>query len=294
MGWGITPLKRGLIILFAGCLILTAGVVVGAAVRQYDFYLPQHRSYWQEAAPYDSAYDHQAAIPAAPAAQAVAIIVPHHLMVSNYTAAVFAQLEHFSYQTVVLIGPNHYGLGEGTAITSRADWDTPYGTVTGNRRLVSNLVRQHQVVVDEAPFAVEHSISGLVPFVRRSFPQANIIPIIFQPTATVVDGQALGQILAQITDQSTTLVIGSVDFSHDKSASIADANDIITAEVITTGAIDRLAGIDADSPASVAAVMAYAQSIGNSSVIELFHTNSGRLIGRPEEPTTSHFGWIFN
>lgn len=294
MGRRLTPLARGLAIIATGCLILTVGVVVGIYVCCDDSYIPHHQSYWQQAAPYNAAYDNPAAITPSSPSKAVAIIVPHHLMVSNYTASVFKKLESYQYKTVVLIGPNHYSLGQGAIITSRADWDTPYGVLAGDRWLISNLVRQNGIVVDETPFAVEHSISGLVPFIKRSFPNAKIIPIILQPTAMVADGIVLGQTIDILTDSATTLVIGSVDFSHDKPIAAADANDIVTADLIRTFDIDHLSGVDADSPATIAAVLTYAKLNQVTTAQEVFHTNSGRLIGRPEEPTTSHFGWIFS
>jgi len=294
MGRRLTPLARGLVIITTGCLILAAGVVVGASVRHRALAIPRHGSYWQQAAPYNSAYDNPAVIASLSSSKAVAIIVPHHLMVSNYTASVFKSLESQQYKTVVLIGPNHYSLGQDTIITSRADWDTPYGVLAADRWLVANLARQGGTVVDEVPFVVEHSISGLVPFIKRSFPQAKIVPIILQPTATVADGVALGQTIDMLTDSGTTLVIGSVDFSHEWPTATADAHDVVTAELIRAFDIKHLDEVDADSPAAIAAVLTYAQNNQVTTAQEVFHTNSGRLIGREAEATTSHFGWEFS
>jgi len=274
--------------------MLAAGVVVGAYVRHYDSAIPRHSSYWQQATPYNLAYDNQAVIAPLVSSKVATIIVPHHLMVSSYTASVFKSLESQRYQTVVLIGPNHYSLGQDIVITSRADWDTPYGVLSADRWLIASLTRSGGAVVDETPFAVEHSISGLVPFIKRSFPDAKIIPIILQPTATIADGVALGQTVDMLTDSATTLVIGSIDFSHEWPTATADAHDVVTADLIRTFDIENLSSVDADSPAAIATVLTYAQNNQVTTAQEVFHTNSGRLIGRPDEPTTSHFGWIFN
>jgi AmmeMemoRadiSam system protein B len=109
-------------------------------------------------------------------------ILPHHLIVKEKIAAFLSGLEKYDYENIVLVGPNHFLKG-GTAITSQASWQTPYGDLLPNLELIEKLSGQEEVVINEDPFKIEHSISGLVGFIKKTFTEAKLTPLILRPSA---------------------------------------------------------------------------------------------------------------
>ncbi|MDD5032224.1 MAG: AmmeMemoRadiSam system protein B, partial [Patescibacteria group bacterium] len=59
--------------------------------------------------------------------EVVAGIIPHHLLAADLIAEFFYNLRGKNYDTVILLGPNHFDSGNYSMITSGYDWQTPYG-----------------------------------------------------------------------------------------------------------------------------------------------------------------------
>ena len=43
----------------------------------------------------------------------------------------------FDYENIVLIGPNHFGVGENNIAVSNAVWKTPFGDLEPNFQLIA-------------------------------------------------------------------------------------------------------------------------------------------------------------
>ena len=105
-------------------------------------------------------------------------IIPHHLLAGDMIAEFFSGLEGREYGTVVLIGPNHFDAGTGEIITSRFDWETPYGTLEGDRELVEKFLKLKGLTIEEEPFEKEHSMNSEVAFIKKTFPETKFVPLI--------------------------------------------------------------------------------------------------------------------
>lgn len=251
-----------------------------------------HSSYYQKKSFYDKAYD-SADVAIIPNQQIYGGIIPHHLLPKDKIATWFQGLEHINYKTIVLIGPNHFDQGNSQIILSQANWDTPYGKLLNNIDLSDKLKQNKIVEVDENPFYIEHSISGLVPFIKRSFPEAKIVPIILKIDTPKERLDVLVNQLTSTLDTESTLVISSVDFSHYQSGQVADFHDRLSRGVVEDFDTDRLFDLEIDSPESLYVLLSYLKNIDKQKAQLVFHTNSSYLINKAEEPGTSHFGFYF-
>lgn len=219
-------------------------------------------------------------------------IIPHHLIAQDKIAAFFGGLEGTRYDTVILFSPNHFRQGNARAITSLAQWQTPYGSIQPDSDVVRALVGAG-ATVDEAPFESEHGIYNLVPFVRRSLPDASIAPVILDVSSTAAEVQSLADAIRGATDSRRTLVLASVDFSHYLPTYVADFHDRLAAGVLESADLGRVGELEVDSPSSLSLLLRYLAGVGAQRAQQLFHTNSGTLLNDPDVPGTSHLLYYF-
>lgn len=220
-------------------------------------------------------------------------ILPHHLMVNNYISAFFSGLENEKINTVILIGPNHFNVGKEKIITSRAIWQTPYGELKPNLNLISKISSVQDVEIDETPFVNEHSISGLVGFIKKSLPNVQFVPIILKENTDVELAEDLVDIIYNNIDFKDTLILSSVDFSHYLPANVADFHDERSNGIIRSFDFERIYDMEIDSPPSIYVVLKYLKKIKAQKSTLLFHTNSGVLVNNFDEPTTTHNFYYF-
>ncbi len=256
--------------------------------------LPTHRSYFATQEFYDEAYQSSASQQKdSESGRVYGGIIPHHLLVKHKIASWFKGLADQDYQTVVLIGPNHFNQGKSKIILSQANWQTPYGILEPNLKVINQLLKNGAAAVEEDPFINEHSISALVAFIKKSLPKVNIVPIILKVDLTPVELGAFSEKLKSVIDPANTLVLASVDFSHYQPAAVADFHDARTNNLIQSFDFNRLPSAEVDSPASLYVLQKYLQNIGAQKNQLVFSTNSGTMLNLPDEPSTTHQAYYF-
>ncbi len=170
------------------------------------------------------------------------MIVPHHLVGADYVAENFSAHASKKISTVVLISPDHFGQLQSSFGTTELPWKTPYGFLFADSKKIATI--SSVVKTNDRMFDFEHGISGIVPFIKKSFPNANIIPITVADTAKMGDIQKL---VAALPLDTTTMVIGSFDFSHYLPQNVAQYHDTLAQTVLQTKDSTRVQRLDIDS-----------------------------------------------
>ncbi|HCC23664.1 TPA: AmmeMemoRadiSam system protein B [Candidatus Falkowbacteria bacterium] len=216
--------------------------------------------------------------------EVVAAIVPHHLFVKDRSAALFKALSRFDFQRIIMIGPDHLNDARASIVISDYDWQTPYGSLSSDSRLVSKILDAGLAATDEQAMGAEFAISGLVPFVKNSWPEADFVPIII---GTDAERENLDKLVDFLVENSNgkTLLLTSVDFSHYKSPAEAEAQDKISVKAIEDFDFERAFTLDVDSPQSIYMILKYAARIGANLTQLLSHTNTGLI--QPESSQTA-------
>lgn len=245
--------------------------------------LVEHRSYFMNPDFFNEAYQDAGKL-TKPDSRIYGGIIPHHLFVKEQIANFFNLLEEENYETVVLIGPNHFNNGQNNIISSRAKWNTPYGELMPDLDLIDQL----ELNIEEDPFIIEHSISGLVSFIKKSLPNTKFVPIILKEKTNTEELDVLIDKILKYTNQEKTLVLASVDFSHYQPSAVARFHDNQSNAVIQNFDYQRLFDLEIDSPASIYAVLKYLDNLDIKKSTLLSSTDSGTLANRRYEPTTSH------
>ncbi|MBI3573216.1 MAG: AmmeMemoRadiSam system protein B [Candidatus Kerfeldbacteria bacterium] len=278
-------------------LAAVGGLLVTSALARYVLFSPRVNAKIRTVHPIipgglDQAF---AAAQGTPAlrGQVLGVTVNHHLLAASLVAQMInlAATQHPS--TILLLSPNHFLVGNGWMITSNQDWDTDRGTLKADHGFVKWLVKNDNVRLDESPFANEHGIYNLLPFLAKKMPNVKIVPIIFK------DGMPDQFVDAFVTKASAhlpkdTLIIASLDFSHYHNKAIADQHDAETIGVIQHFNLAQIHGLDIDSPPALRALLELMRLRGAHSFQIVDHQNSADITGKLDTPeTTSYINGVF-
>ncbi|HCJ52820.1 MAG TPA: AmmeMemoRadiSam system protein B [Candidatus Kerfeldbacteria bacterium] len=277
------------ILVVSGCMITPR--VEGDTI-EVDAPSSVHRAFLMEQSFFDRAY---ADVSGSREKSAVrGGIVPHHLLASHLIAEFFSRLElSQDPSVVVVIGPNHREIGTDGILISEAAWETPYGRLQPYTEGISSLIQRGVVQADERVFVAEHSISAEVSFIKKSFPEAQVLPIVLMSRATEADLVALASALHEVLPKDA-LVLASVDFAHYVSSEEADTLDAKSRETLVSFDVEGLASMAVDSPASIYVLMRYLTARNAQKPVILENSDSAKVIGDLTiSEVTSYFTMYF-
>jgi len=148
-------------------------------------------------------------------------------------AAAGALLASFAIPpAVVILGPNHWGLGESYGILDTGALRTPLGDVAIDEKLAAS-VKAHVAFVksDTLSHAREHSIEVQVPFLQQCRRDVKIVPIsIREHNFSRLCELGRGIAAAVRESGGDVLVLASSDMTHQESAESAHRKDRLAVE----------------------------------------------------------------
>ncbi|MCX8192934.1 MAG: AmmeMemoRadiSam system protein B [Nitrososphaeria archaeon] len=166
----------------------------------------------------------------------LAIISPHAGYVYSGPVAAHGYLQldgRKKPKTVIVIGPNHYGIGTDISVYPEGVWITPLGSVKIDSELARELVNYSSVIsLDEVSHIREHSIEVQVPFLQYVLGDFMFLPICMLDQsieASLELGEVLGEVLKKRKD---IMLVASTDFSHYEPHEVAVRKDSIALEKI--------------------------------------------------------------
>lgn len=138
---------------------------------------------------------------------------------------------------VILMCPNHTGMGARRSLWSGGDWLLPGGAVPVDHALVRELQERAHLEADTAAHLHEHAAEVHVPFIRARCPSVRIAPITLAGLA-LADCREIGLGIASVIEGSDDdiLIAASTDMSHYIPAESARELDGL--------ALDRIAALD--------------------------------------------------
>ncbi len=162
-----------------------------------------------------------------------AVIVPHAgYIYSGQTAGrVFATTR--IPQSIILIGPNHTGLGEKVSLMAEGSWEIPLGVVDIDEELAERLLSYPVFSRDSKAHAYEHSLEVQLPFIYLKNPRASIVPVTVMPLAyeeCVELGTALADAIRDYGRE--VLIVISSDMNHYESEDVTRQKDMMAIERI--------------------------------------------------------------
>lgn len=203
---------------------------------------PVYTSGTTDRAFFDRAYERAGATVPAKSSSA---IVAHHLLTAPAIANVFASLGTGEKGPIVILSPNHFSAGKSPAQISFGTWETPYGELATDTRVVMRLLEEVPfLMVEESTFQGEHGISAITPFAKKSFPNGTLVPLVLHESLTNEQATKLAEALFAIAPNAR--VFASIDMSHNLPQYDARFHDAITLKEIETGGACADASCDID------------------------------------------------
>jgi AmmeMemoRadiSam system protein B len=222
-----------------------------------------------------------------PSKKVIGVISPHAGYVySGATAGqLFADID--IPRVVVILGPNHRGVGALAALSPEDGWQTPLGIVSIEKHLAT-LIRQHVPAVEEDSSAHrnEHSLEVQVPLLQYLRPDVAIVPLCLG--FGNYDGcHQLGRGLAASIKEfgEEVLILASSDMTHYESAEVAKHKDALALERVLAldphGLLDvcRSKNITMCGVAPAATLLVAAKELGASRAELIAYTTSGAVTG---------------
>lgn len=147
----------------------------------------------------------------------LALVVPHagYVYSGQIDADAFKTASRYSYDRIVLLGTNHTdAYFEGISVYDGAAFETPLGRVPVDEETAKELLAAGgPVSANRRVHLREHSIEVILPFVRKVFPEARIVPVIVGgPDLDMC--RKFGSTLAGAVRGKNALIIASSDLSH--------------------------------------------------------------------------------
>ena len=216
------------------------------------------------------------------------VICPHAGFVYSGPVAChsFYSLSASSSKLAIIVGPNHYGIGQNTASMIDVSWKTPLGLVEVDSDSVLEL-REHLDIleIDSFSHSKEHSIEVQIPMLQEVFSnEMKILPISLinqeQKTATLV-----GSAIAKIAQEKDALLIGSSDFTHYEENEFAHRQDLALIDPILKLDVDEFYKIlyerkvTACGFGAIASIMTACKELGATQGKLLKYATSGDISG---------------
>lgn len=191
-----------------------------------------------------------------------ALVVPHagYLYSGPVAATAYAALVPWRNEIsrVVLLGPAHRVALRGLALPSVEAFRTPLGDVAIDAETRASLADTMDVVVDDLPHALEHSIEVQLPFLQRVLDEFTIVPFVVGRA----DTSSVANLLDVFWDANATLVVVSTDLSHYEEYESAAAHDRRTVAAISTNDVDAIRPQDACGASPLRGLLALARRRG--------------------------------
>jgi len=223
--------------------------------------------------------------------QIMGLIVPHagHRYSGAVAAHAFKLIRGMQPETVVILSPLH-ALSPGKILTSGHDaFATPLGVIPINRalqtRFEENLGRDFQIKVEQVRLDQEHALEIELPFLQRVLQGPFQLLAVMLREQSERTARAISEVLAQLLEPATSLIIGSSDLSHfypERHALELDREMIRRIESFQPAEVIRAEaeGVGyACGRGAIAAAMWTARALGADRIKVLEHATSANVTG---------------
>ena len=215
------------------------------------------------------------------------MVCPHAgYMYSGAVAANgFYELSSTKFESVIIIGPNHYGLGSDVAVMNTGSWKTPLGEIEIDSELAQEIYQNCGVAnFDEFAHSRDHCIEVQLPFLQYIRKEIKIVPIIL-----INQGKSmcrkLGMGIYDSIKKRNMIPIASSDLTHYEPNTQAHEKDKLLISAILSLDIEKFYSnlisfnVTACGYGAIATVMEISKKMGATKGKLLKYATSGDVAG---------------
>lgn len=160
--------------------------------------------------------------------QAIAVISPHagYIYSGAVAGATMARVD--VPEAVIVMGPNHHGMGAPVALMVEGDWIMPLGPVPINTKLAGLILKQTAAPIeaDATAHKFEHSLEVQVPFLQHLQPKLTLAPLVISHISYTTCREVGLAVASAIQEYGMpVLMVASTDMTHYESRSSASVKD---------------------------------------------------------------------
>ena len=186
---------------------------------------------------------------------------------------------------VIIVGPNHFGIGKNVATMKDSSWRTPLGTVKVDSESAREIAESSDVIeIDNYSHSKDHSLEVQIPMLQAIYSEFQILPIILR-AQDLHTAQDVGNAISKITKKKNSIIIASSDFTHYEENSFAYSQDKAAIEPILKMDVDvfyqtlKDKQITACGFGAIASAMVACKNLGATKGELLSYTTSGDISG---------------
>ncbi|MGV7226859.1 MAG: MEMO1 family protein [Nitrosopumilus sp.] len=219
------------------------------------------------------------------------IICPHAGYVYSGPTAChsYKSIESQNPELVIIIGPNHFGVGKDAATMIDAQWQTPLGMVQVDSDSAKKVAEiSNFIEIDEYSHSQDHSLEVQVPMLQEILSNDfQILPIILrsQNMETAID---VGNAVSKIAEEKNAIIVASSDFTHYEENSFAHQQDKALIEPILEMDLEKFyqvlyeRRVTSCGYGAMASTMIACKNLGATKGELLSYTTSGDVSGDTE------------
>jgi AmmeMemoRadiSam system protein B len=192
-------------------------------------------------------------------------------------------------ELVIIIGPNHFGVGKDAATMIDAQWQTPLGMVQVDSDSAKKVAEiSNFIEIDEYSHSQDHSLEVQVPMLQEILSNDfQILPIILrsQNMETAID---VGNAVSKIAEVKYAIIVASSDFTHYEENSFAHQQDKALIEPILEMDLEKFyqvlyeRRVTSCGYGAMASTMIACKNLGATKGELLSYTTSGDVSGDTE------------
>ncbi len=227
-------------------------------------------------------------------------VVPHHLLAKDIIEDFFSYISSQGKpETIVILSPDHFQseiLNDNNAFIT-LDWKSGSGkkefeNIKIDSLLGKKLADENKIALNSSAIVYDHGITNLIPYIKKYFPETNILPILIPADITKEQVEQL----VKIIDENTllnTIIVASVDFSHYLPSRAADFHDTKSIRVLLNFEEENFKNIEVDCWQALYAARLFAKLRQKEIPRIIAHKNSVDFLNLELEETTSYFSVVF-
>ena len=189
-------------------------------------------------------------------------------------------------ELVIILGPNHFGVGKDVATMVDVQWETPLGLVEVDSEAAKEIVNNSKYIeIDEFSHSRDHSLEVQIPMLQSIFSEKfKILPIILRDQSLEM-AKDVGNAVAQIAKSRNAMIVASSDFTHYEENSFAHSQDKALIEPILEMDVEKFyrvlmeKRVTACGYGAMASVMIACKNLGAVKGELLSYTTSGDVMG---------------
>lgn len=189
-------------------------------------------------------------------------------------------------ELVIILGPNHFGIGKDVATMIDAKWETPLGLVEVDSEAAREITNNSKYIeIDGFSHSRDHSLEVQIPMLQSMLSSKfKILPIILLDQSLEM-AKDVGNAVAQIAESRNAMVVASSDFTHYEENSFAHSQDKALIEPILKMDVEKFYQILRDRKVTacgygaIASALIACKKLGATRGKLLSYTTSGDIQG---------------